>query len=74
MCIDSRQSIQLCPYHMGLVISNKRVETASLSTQYSVVSTHYSVALNKIVLLLLYISQTFQSLFVIETSQGSRQH
>jgi len=50
-----------------LVIPNKGVETASLSTQYSEAS-------NETVLLLLYIGQTCQNLFVIETSQGSRQH
>jgi len=56
---------------VSLIIPNKGVETASLSSQYSV-----SIASNETVLLLLLIciSQTCQSLFVIETSQESRQH
>jgi len=50
-----------------LLIPNKGIETASLSSQYLVAS-------NEIVSLLLKFSQTCQSLFVIKTSQGSRQH
>jgi len=33
MCIDSRQSIQLCPYHMGCVFSNFGMVQSQLRNQ-----------------------------------------